>query len=185
MPYRHDELDKKLRLLAAKAQKGDQHAYRVLLTDMVPVIKNSIIKSIPLPHMADDIVQEVLISVHKALHTYEPERAFMPWLMAIVNFRRTDSLRGYYAAYQNKLIALDSVEIPAYLNEETQIIDEEREANLQAALASLPEKQKNVVELLKIKGLSTREAASKIGVSESAIKVMMHRALQKLKEKLA
>lgn len=184
MPLRNDEIDQNWRRLAAAAQKGDAAAYRSLLTELVPVIKRSLSKSLPAPDIADDVVQEVLISVHKALHTYEVDRPFTPWLMAIVNFRRTDFLRGYYAAQGNKQIPLDSVEIPAYFNQDDTGVQEQQEAHLKDALNSLPERQKNVVEMLKLEGLSTREVADKTGMSESAIKVTMHRALQKLKEKL-
>ncbi|MBL8639858.1 MAG: sigma-70 family RNA polymerase sigma factor [Alphaproteobacteria bacterium] len=184
MPLRNDEIDQNWRRLAAAAQKGDAASYRTLLTELVPVIKRSLSKSLPSPDIADDIVQEVLISVHKALHTYEIDRPFTPWLMAIVNFRRTDFLRGYYAAHENKQVPLDSVEIPDYLNQDDKGAQEEQEAHLKDALNSLPEKQKNVVEMLKLEGLSTREVADKTGMSESAIKVTMHRALQKLKEKI-
>lgn len=184
MPLRNDEIDQNWRRLAAAAQKGDAASYRMLLTELVPVIKRSLNKSLPSPDIADDIVQEVLISVHKALHTYEIDRPFTPWLMAIVNFRRTDFLRGYYAAQENKQVPLDSVEIPDYLNQDDKGEQEEQEAHLRDALNSLPERQKNVVEMLKLEGLSTREVADKTGMSESAIKVTMHRALQKLKEKI-
>lgn len=184
MPLRNDEIDQNWRRLAAAAQKGDAASYRMLLTELVPVIKRSLNKSLPSPDIADDIVQEALISVHKALHTYEIDRPFTPWLMAIVNFRRTDFLRGYYAAQENKQVPLDSVEIPDYLNQDDKGAQEEQEAHLKDALNSLPEKQKNVVEMLKLEGLSTREVADKTGMSESAIKVTMHRALQKLKEKI-
>lgn len=184
MPLRNDEIDQNWRRLAAAAQKGDAASYRMLLTELVPVIKRSLNKSLPSPDIADDIVQEALISVHKALHTYEIDRPFTPWLMAIVNFRRTDFLRGYYAAHENKQVPLDSVEIPDYLNQDNKDAQEEQEAHLKDALNSLPEKQKNVVEMLKLEGLSTREVADKTGMSESAIKVTMHRALQKLKEKI-
>ncbi len=184
MPLRNDEIDQNWRRLAAAAQKGDAASYRTLLTELVPVIKRSLNKSLPSPDIADDIVQEALISVHKALHTYEIDRPFTPWLMAIVNFRRTDFLRGYYAAQENKQVPLDSVEIPDYLNQDDKGAQEEQEAHLKDALNSLPEKQKNVVEMLKLEGLSTREVADKTGMSESAIKVTMHRALQKLKEKI-
>lgn len=184
MPLRNDEIDQNWRRLAAAAQKGDAASYRMLLTELVPVIKRSLNKSLPSPDIADDIVQEALISVHKALHTYEIDRPFTPWLMAIVNFRRTDFLRGYYAAQENKQVPLDSVEIPDYLNQDDKGEQEEQEAHLRDALNSLPERQKNVVEMLKLEGLSTREVADKTGMSESAIKVTMHRALQKLKEKI-
>lgn len=169
--------------LAKKAQAGDTVAYRKLLTSIVPVIKRTVIRSLPTADLADDVVQEVLISVHKALHTYDPERPFAPWLMAIVSFRKTDFLRQHYAARGNKQVSIESVDIPDYFPGR-----DDREQNfkdIEEALETLPEKQKKVVELLKLEGCSTKEVSEKTGLSESAVKVTMHRALQKLKEKLA
>ncbi len=169
--------------LAKKAQAGDAQSYRKLLTEIVPVIKRTVIRSLPSADLADDVVQEVLISVHKALHTYDPARPFAPWLMAIVSFRKTDFLRQHYAARGNKQVSIDSVDIPDYVNNKDD--REENYKDIEAALETLPERQKKVVELLKLEGYSTKEVSQKTGLSESAVKVTMHRALQKLKEKLA
>ncbi len=182
MLYENEKQDDRWQALVAKAQRGDTFSYKTLLTEIVPVIRRAVIRSLPSPDIADDVVQEVLLSVHKALHTYDPERPFMPWLMAIVNFRKTDFLRQYYAARGNKQVPLESVEIPDYLS------DSEASSSfrdIEDAIGELPDKQKEVVELLKIEGYSTKEVSEKTGLSESAVKVTMHRALQKLKEKLA
>ena len=167
--------------LAAKAQSGDANAYRLLLSDLVPVIRRSIIKSLPNPQNADDVVQEVLISVHKALHTYDPKRPFMPWVQSIINFRKTDYLRQHYAQHENAKISLDDPDTPDYLvisghNGSTKDIEE--------AFDSLPDQQKKVVQLMKIAGYSAEEVSKKTGMSVSAVKVSAHRALQKIREKL-
>lgn len=182
MPSDQAEKDLQWKLLASRAQKGDAGAYRDLLTGIVPLIRRSILKSLPTPDLADDVVQEVLISIHKALHTYDSDRPFLPWLMAIVSFRRTDFLRQHYAAYKNRQVSLESVDLPDYLDKGE---SEASFKDIEEALDSLPDKQKRVVELLKIEGYSTKEVSEKTGLSESAVKVTMHRALQKLKEKLA
>lgn len=182
MPYDLEERDRQWKILAAKAQKGDSAAYHELLTDVVPVIRRAVIKSMPSPDQADDVVQEVLISIHKALHTYEPDRPFTPWLMAIVNFRRSDFLRQHYATQKNKQLPLETADNSDYVDKGE---SDASFKDIEAALDSLPDKQKDVVKLLKIEGYSTKEVSEKTGLSESAVKVTMHRALQKLKEKLA
>ena len=167
--------------IAAKAQKGDAAAYRSLLSDLVPIIRRTIIKSLPNPQHADDVVQEILISVHKALHTYDPKRPFMPWVQSIINFRKTDYLRQHYSQRENVKISLDDPDTPDYLvisghNGSTKDIED--------AFESLPDQQKKVVELMKIKGYSAEEVSKKTGMSVSAVKVSAHRALQKIKERL-
>lgn len=176
-----NKLDLRWKELAEKAQKGDAVAYRTLLSDLVPVIRRTIIKSLPNPQNADDVAQEVLISVHKALHTYDPKRPFMPWVQSIINFRKTDYLRSHYAQRDNAKISLDDPDTPDYL-----IISTEggTTKDIEDAFDSLPERQKKVVELMKIKGYSAEEVSKKTGMSVSAVKVSAHRALQKIKERL-
>lgn len=167
--------------LAARAQTGDADAYRKLLSEMVPVIRRTIIRSLPNPQYADDIVQEVLISIHKALHTYDPKRPFMPWVQSIINFRRTDFLRQHYAQHDNTKVSLDDPDTPDYLithGHDGTIKD------IEEAFDSLPDRQKKVVELMKIKGYSAEEVSEKTGMSVSAVKVSAHRALQKIRERL-
>lgn len=168
-------------VLAGKAQKGDADAYRALLTAIVPVIRRSVRGKLPTPDAADDVVQDILLSVHKALHTYNPARPFLPWLSSIVSFRRADFLRQHYAMHDNTRISLDDPDTPNYL------ISEESSGSLkdiEEAFDDLPDKQKKVVELMKIKGYSAEEVAQKTGLSVSDVKVSAHRALAKLRDKL-
>ncbi len=182
MPYGNEKQEKRWQALVVKAQSGDAASYQILLTEIVPVIRRVVLRSLPSPDITDDVVQEVLLSVHKALHTYDSERPFTPWLLAIVNFRKTDFLRQHYASRGNRQVPLESVEIPDYLSNSDA---SSTFRDIENAIGELPEKQKEVVELLKIEGYSTKEVSEKTGLSESAVKVTMHRALQKLKEKLA
>ncbi len=167
--------------MAAKAQAGDAAAYRALLSDLVPVIRRTVIKSLPNPQNADDVVQEVLISVHKALHTYDPKRPFMPWVQSIISFRKTDYLRAHYAQRENVKVSLDDPDTPDYL-----VISGHNGSikDIEDAFDALPDQQKKVVELMKIKGYSAEEVSQKTGMSVSAVKVSAHRALQKIRDRL-
>ena len=165
---------------AAKAQAGDKAAYNSLLREIAPFIKNYILKSLANPDWADDIAQEVLMSVHRSLNTYSPERPFKPWLMAIINFRRTDYLRKHYNARENKQTTLEDhgfqrmhVTNPDYAGEYKDI---------EAALETLPENQRKVFEMIKIQGYSAKEVANEMGMSVSAVKVSAHRTTKKLKD---
>lgn len=164
------------------AQKGDQDAYRQLLSELNPFIKRVIIKTLPTSDAADDIVQDVLLSVHKALRTYTPDRPFLPWLMAIVNFRRTDYLRVHYAQHQHMKVDLESAEWMEDVAATQAASDTYKD--VQAALDSLPLKQKNIFQLVKIDGYSMEETAKKTGMTAGAVKVSVHRTIQKLREKL-
>lgn len=167
---------------AVKAQSGDQRAYSALLRDIVPFIKSVIISGFSNADWVDEVVQEVLISVHKSLSTYSQDRPFRPWLMAIIQFRRTDFLRKYYKSRGNKQTTLDDSE---YLAQFVTVPHAEGELkDIEAALADLPENQRKVFELIKIHGYSANEVAEEMGMSVSAVKVSAHRTLNKLKERL-
>jgi len=168
-------------VLMREAQDGNNASYRLLLTEIAPFIQRSLFKSLARKEQAEDITQEVLISVHKAMNTYDPARPFLPWLMAIVNFRRTDYLRSHYAARDNMLSPIEDLDL-----EDNVTIDRHQGEykDIEKALTELPHKQREVFDLVKMQGYTAKEVSAKTGMSVSAVKVSVHRSIQKLKEKL-
>jgi len=165
---------------AAAAQRGDKAAYALLLKDIMPYIRALILPTLANPDWADDVVQEVLISVHKSLKTYDPALSFRPWLGAVIRFRRADFLRRHYSARGDKRTSLDD---PAFQRQhvtDTPLAGEWKD--MEAALARLPKKQRKVLELMKIQGLTAQEVANETGMSVSAVKVSVHRSMNKLKD---
>ena len=164
---------------AAQAQQGDKKAYNLLLRDVVPYIRNFIGPRLANPDWVDDITQDVLISVHKSLHTYSPERPFKPWLSAIISFRRTDFLRKHYNARQHKTTDIDD---PAFVREHVTDPGFAGELkDVEEALAQFPEKQRRIFILMKVEGYTAQEVAAQLNMSESAVKVSVHRTTNKLK----
>lgn len=166
--------------LMTEAQGGNQNSYRQLLSEVAPFVHRVLLRSLSRKDQAEDIVQEVLLSVHKAMNTYDPARPFMPWLMAIVNFRRTDYLRSHYSARDNLSAPLEDLD----LQDVTFDGHEGEYKDIEKALTTLAPKQREVFDLVKMKGYSAKEVSQKTGMSVSAVKVSVHRSLQKLKEKL-
>lgn len=167
---------------ATRAQKGDKAAYRNLLTEIAPFIRNFVVSRLANPDWADDVTQDVLISVHKSLPTYSPDRPFTPWLMAIINFRRIDFLRRHYGARKDQQTSLDDVD---FIREHVTNPDHAGELkDIEAALRDIPEKQRKVFQLMKIEGYTAQEVANEMGMSVSAVKVSAHRTMNKLKKKL-
>ena len=75
------------------AQAGDGLAYDVLLRDCVPIIKSvARRRGVSADHI-DDVVQDVLLTVHRARQTYDPNRSFTAWLCVISDRRAIDLLR--------------------------------------------------------------------------------------------
>ncbi len=167
---------------AVKAQAGDKKAYNLLLRDIVPYIRNFITPSLANPDWIDDITQEVLISVHKSLNTYAPDRAFKPWLSAIISFRRTDFLRKHYSARDHKQASTDDLNFQRQHVTELPFAGELKD--VEKALANLPDRQREVYILMKVEGYSAQEVADRMDMSVSAVKVSAHRTQKKLEQML-
>lgn len=168
--------------LATDAQNGDKKAYALLLKSIVPYIKNNLTKSVSSHDAIEDIIQEVLISVHKSLNTYSPERPFKPWLYSIINFRKTDYMRKYYSSRDDKRAPLENLDF-----ENVNVTNQGYEGELrdvEVALSKFPKQQQLIFKRIKIEGYTAKEVANELGMKESAVKVSAHRTLEKLKGKL-
>ena len=167
---------------AILAQQGDKKAYAQLLRDILPFIQKSLLPKVANPEWVDDISQEVLLSIHKSLNTYSPERAFTPWLNAIIHYRKTDYLRKYYSKKQNMSVPVE--EQYDLSTDVTSPEDMTEYGNVEKALLTSPEKQQLIFRMIKIQGFSAQEVAEETGMTESAVKVSAHRTMEKLKQNL-
>lgn len=165
------------------AQGGDADAYRALLTAVTPRIRRIVRARRGFLGTADteDLVQDVLLSVHAVLATYDPSRPFMPWLLAIVRNRLADAARrhGRQRAHETQL---DDVQV-TFADVATNTTDEgigDLEA-LEQAIHTLPAGQRQAIELLKLQEMSLKEASATTGTSVAALKVATHRAIVSLR----
>lgn len=161
------------------AQQGDKAAYQQLLVHSQRLIRNFLRKKLQRdsPHV-EDIVQEVLIAIHKAKHTFDTDRPYTNWLYTIARYKYIDYLRRWSRTEKNELYAdFDFDGFMAPENHKFEIDDE-----LHHAISTLPKKQRETVEMLNLKGLSIKEAAESTGSSETAIRVSAHRAYKKLRK---
>ncbi len=164
---------------ATKAQAGDKRAYSSLLKALHPFIRNIIYKGLSNSDAAEDISQEVLISVHKSLNTYTPDRPFKPWLMSIINYRKMDYLRKYYAQRQDVTSTIESN--PEFMSENVTNSNHSGELrDIERALEQFPKKQQDIFRKIKIEGYTTQEVANQMDMNESAVKVSAHRMMKKL-----
>jgi len=178
-----DLLDEQLRLLMCAAQNGDADAYRALLTAVTPRIRRVVRARRGFLGAADteDLVQDVLLSVHAVLATYDPSRPFMPWLLAIVRNRLADAARRYGRTHAREM-QVDDVQV-TFGEVPTNTTDEgigDVEA-LDQAIRALPAGQRRAIELLKLQEMSLKEASAATGTSVAALKVATHRAIVSLR----
>ena len=158
--------------LMRQSQDGDKRAYTVLLDECANWLQRYYSRRVP-PHQQDDLVQEVLMAIHNKRDTWDASRAFLPWLAAIARYRWVDHLRKVYRTEADQLEDWDAAEESS---EEAVLA----RLSLERLFVKLPEKQAEVIEMVKIEGLSIQEASARSGQSESLVKVNIHRGLKKL-----
>ena len=169
----------------AAAQAGDAVAYRKLLEDILPVVRRQVRARLFDPSLAEDVVQNALLNVHRARHTYHPERPFAPWLGAIVRNAVIDSLRERGRRVEREFGVDDFDGFPhASTEPDLDAGDTRLPGPLVEALESLPAAQRQAVELIQLRGLSVAAAAAEAGVSTSALKVRAHRGYRALRAHL-
>lgn len=171
-------------VLMARAQGGDADAYRRLLKEVTPYLRSLARRRHRDPGDVEDAVQDIFLTIHAVRQTYDPARPFSPWLVTIAKRRLVDRLRrqGRLRSRETALTTEHETFSIGQANIETELSDRRE---LDAALNGLPAGQRRVVRLLKLEGLSLKEAAAATGMSIAALKAASHRALKSLREMLA
>jgi RNA polymerase sigma-70 factor (ECF subfamily) len=178
--------DEHLRHLMARAQQGDHDAYVTLLRAITPRIRHAVRRRRAFLHesVTEDVVQEVLLSIHAVRATYDPQRPFMPWVSAIVRHRLADAGRrhGRQGAHE---IVVDNLDVTFRASAANTHVETCGDAEaLAQAIQALPPGQRQAVELLKLRELSLKEASAATGLSIGALKLATHRAMASLRRAL-
>src|ERR1700682_2065362 len=124
---------------------------------------------------AEDLVQETLLAIHTQRHTYDPAEPLTPWVHAIARYKLIDHLRATRASRADLPID-DAGELMA----QDDHVGAESAYDLHRLLSRLPHKMRRAIQCVKLDGLSVTEAADRCGMSESAVKVSVHRGLRAL-----
>ncbi|MFZ2541114.1 MAG: sigma-70 family RNA polymerase sigma factor [Gallionella sp.] len=171
----------KFAALMKQALSGDQQSYTALLQETSHLLRPFLAKRLSFTNEVDDLLQEILISIHKARHTYDGNRPYKPWMYAIARFRLQDYLRAHYADQLHH--ADDMSEMEEFLQEHVTESGISYESII-GEIEKLPEKQAVIVRMMHQEGYTAKEVAEKIGMNESAVKVAAHRAYKKLRQNL-
>jgi RNA polymerase sigma-70 factor (ECF subfamily) len=179
--------DKVLAALMRRAQGGSEGAYLRLLQELPPVIGRMIRRQMAGASSSDqeDLLQEVLISVHTARASYDPTRPFIPWLKAIVINRAIDFMRRQRRHATRHVLTEEMATDIADDSASGAVARYDAVDALQKAIRQLPAGQRSAIELLKLREMSLREAAATTGMSISALKASVHRAVRTLRVSLA
>lgn len=171
------EQEGELGRLMVAAQGGDGAAYEDLLTRVAGLVQAFVRRRVGDASWSEDVVQECLVALHRARHTYDGSRPFAPWLYAIAQNRLVDGLRVQRRRLLRELQ-------PELAPEPGRRPPQERDAllgDVRRALARLPETQRQVIHMLKFEDLSVREIAQRLDMSEANVKVTAHRGYRALR----
>ncbi len=161
-----------------RAQQGDKRAYAALFQTITPLLKSFVSRRLSNMADADDVVQDILLSIHRAGHTYDTDRPFKVWMFTIARYRLNDHLRRLYKRVAHPEISLDDMTHEISAADVTEQRDQREYLN--RVLSSLPEKQKKIVTMMKIEGHTAADTAKTMKMSVSAVKVAAHRAYKSL-----
>lgn len=164
--------------LMSKAQKGDSAAYRELLSGVSLFLQNYLRKRIFEKNEIEEVLQEILMAVHKSLHTYDSNKSFMSWLLAITEYKVVDFIREF----KKHSVSTDLESVSTFFA--GTYADSDLRIDIDRAISRLTEREKNVLTLLKIEGQSAQEVAEKLNLTEANVKVIAHRAYHQLRTML-
>jgi len=169
--------EERLRGLLLQGLAGDAAAYQAFLKDLAGHLRAFLRKRLSqIPDEVEDLVQESLIAVHNQRHTYDPNQPLTAWVVALARYKLVDLLR--------RRSRQDVLHDP--LDEDSDVLvatdGEAAEArrDLAKLLDTLPERQRTPIMCVKLEGLSVAQTAQRTGMSESAVKVGIHRGLKAL-----
>lgn len=163
----------------ARYQAGDFAAARTLIDRISPAL-HRFLNAQSSAADADDLLQEVWLRIHRVRQTYRPGKPLLPWIYAIARRVRIDhyrkSLRSTMREQRWDEMSATAADSPI----QPQPVD-----TLEELLAPLSESQREVLEMLKLAGMSLEEVAQATSCSVGSVKQKVHRAYRKLRQSMS
>jgi RNA polymerase sigma-70 factor (ECF subfamily) len=157
---------------------GDTSAYHRLLDELAPMLRGLASRGFAhhklSPEDVEDVVQETLLAVHLKRHTWDERRPLLPWLNAIARNKVVDNLRR-----RGRRTYLPIDDVSAWLAGEDQPTDLNN-VDAEQVMGRLNGRDREIVAAISIEGQSARQVAQRLGMTEGAVRVALHRALQSL-----
>lgn len=167
-----------LSTLMRLANRGDEAAYRRLLTALAGPLRSMVRRGLARAGRGtdeiEDIVQETLLAIHLKRQTWDERQPLEPWVRAIAHYKLVDALRR--RGFRQSVPIEDYSDVLSVAEEPAELSS----AECAELLASLPERQRQIVQAISIEGHSAREVGERIGMTEGAVRVALHRTLKAL-----
>ncbi|CAN7639249.1 sigma-70 family RNA polymerase sigma factor [Devosia sp. LjRoot16] len=173
------DMEARLRALMLKALDGDASAYRMLLEELRRTLRPYFARRLTpaLAANSDDLVQETLMAIHTRRLTYDRNQPLTAWVHAIARYKLIDHFR------RSKVRATMPLEDDAALFARDETGDASARMDVDTVLSSLPARRADLIRQVRLEGASIAEAAARSGMSESAVKVSIHRGLKSLADR--
>ena len=183
--------DSNLETLMARYQEGDFAAATALIHCLSPQLHRFFMVQAASRGDADDLLQETWLRIHKVRHTYRPGEPVLPWFYAIARHVRVDHYRKAVRTSSRER-RLEEISEAAAVGGASSATSRGTSGgtpagagDLEALLAPLPESQREVIEMLKVAGMSLEEVARATSSTVGAVKQKAHRAYEKLRETMS
>ena len=168
-----------LKALMLASLDGDATSYRSLLDRLSRRLrayyKGKLVRIGRGAAETEDLVQEAVLAIHLKRHTYDPIEPVTPWVHAIARYKLIDFL----CRTRNS-----RADVPIDEGDEVMAHDDHSDAestyDIRRLMERLPKNFQCAIQAVKLDGLSTAEAAQRCGLSESGVKVNVHRGLKAL-----
>ena len=167
----------RLQGLLIRGLDGEAPAYQTFLMESSTHLRAYFRRRLArLPDEVEDLVQETLLAIHNKRHTYDTHQPLTAWVHAIAKYKLIDLLRRR----AGRELLTDPIDDEADFFSTADSEAAEARRDLGKLLEQLPDRQRLPIVHTKLEGLSVTEAAQLTGMSESAIKVGVHRGMKAL-----
>ena len=169
--------EQRLRTQLLQGMEGDAHAYQAFLKGLSTHLRAFLRRRLSaLPDDIEDLVQDILLAVHNQRHTYRADQPLTAWVNAMARYKLIDLLRSR-SGRETLHDPIDD-DMALFATNDHEAADARRDVT--KLLQQLPDNQRLPIVHTKLEGLSVSEAAAATGMSESAIKVGVHRGMKAL-----
>lgn len=167
--------------LVKKLKEGDSFAFEVLFYKYRNKIKGFALKIVPAQIDPEEIVQEVFVRVWLKKEAIDPEKDFQSYLFSIAKHLVLDHLKSavnrklYFVGehFQQDLLEEDGLDAT---------VSEETEAKLQKLINEIPERRREIFRLSRFEGLSYKQIAERLNISENTVDSQIRNALAFLRK---
>ncbi len=171
--------------LMLRFQRGDEAAFEELVKRHTRGVLNLVYRYLGDAARAEDVAQDVFVKVYRARKKYEPKARFSTWLYRIAVNHCLNEIRSRKNQPVGSQPIDDLLEEPAGEHPDSRLSRSELRRAVKTAIDALPENQRMAVILARYEDLSYDEIAEAMGLSLEAVKSVLFRAKENLKQSLS